>query len=102
MTKYKISWRDKIVKVEVERETEHCVFTKEPNGKIEKHLKKSSYSNYFDSWKEAHDFMLTKAEKLIAKRREEGKRAIEYFDKVRDMINEEEKQNDQHTYYQKI
>ena len=91
MIKYEISWMDKIIKLEVEKESEHCIFTRESNGKLEKHLKKSSYSNYFNSWEEAHDFLLTKAENLVAKRREEGKRAIEYFDKVREMVNEKVK-----------
>ena len=43
--------------VEVDRETDVSVFIDK-----QRHAKRSSYHNYFDTWDEAKDFLLKKAE----------------------------------------
>lgn len=49
-----------IEKIDVERETEHCVFIIAGSAKIEcRRTKKGEYENYFDSWEDAHDHILS-------------------------------------------
>lgn len=62
-----VKWRTglsaKIERIEVERETESCVwFTPRwSSGGPVKHLKRTSYENYFDTWREAHAHLLAHA-----------------------------------------
>lgn len=53
--------KDPIERVEVERETEHCIWV---NGSRQK--KYSSWYKYFDSWCAAHAHILGKAERSLA------------------------------------
>ena len=48
--------RKLIEEVEVDRETDVSVFIEK-----QRHAKRSSYYNYFDTWDEAKDFLLKKA-----------------------------------------
>ena len=54
--------RKLIEEVEVDRETDVSVFIDK-----HRHAKRSSYHNYFDTWDEAKDFLLKKAEGEAAK-----------------------------------
>jgi len=54
----------KIIKVECERETDMCIWE---NGR--KHLKRSAYYNYFDTWKEAYDHILKLAKDRVVSAR---------------------------------
>lgn len=58
MKKYKTEQYgiDKIIAIEVDRESEHSVWI----GK-RRHNKKSDYTNFFDTWKEAHALLLERA-----------------------------------------
>ncbi len=50
--------------VEIEKETEHCVWemTESYGGKkLRRYKKHSDYSNYFDTWQEAFDYLLVRA-----------------------------------------
>lgn len=59
--KYQINYAQKIEKVEIERETESSVWI---NGsRLSKH---SRYSAFFNTWEEAHAFILDKAERRVA------------------------------------
>ena len=69
MKKYKTSrWNDeKIVEVEVERESEHSVWEKAANYKnLRRSNKITDYTHYHDTWDEAYKYLLDKAERNIA------------------------------------
>ena len=62
MNKFKASpWNTTIQQVEVERETEHCVWIR---GR--KNTKNSDFASYHDSWNEAKAFILAEAEDKAA------------------------------------
>lgn len=61
MIKYKTLFDDKIEKVDVVRETDSSVWRLDRRGKERRHSKKSSYEIYFDTWHEAHDYLVEKA-----------------------------------------
>jgi len=58
MIKYKV-WSTKIEKVEIERETAQTVFYVSDRGQMVSERKQSSYYNYFDTFFEAQNFILT-------------------------------------------
>lgn len=67
IVKYRTSGfgKNPIEKIEVERETDSSVWIKGRRS-----VKDSSWLKYFDSWEDAHSFLLQKAEKnLISARR---------------------------------
>lgn len=62
MIKYKTGgWNSLIEKIEVLRESEKFVFLEGFQGRPFREAKRSSYHNYFDTWDEAFDFILTDA-----------------------------------------
>jgi hypothetical protein len=60
MIKYRTRWSDKIEIVTVDRETENSIWSAGQRS-----AKRSSYANYWDSWTEAHHFLLEKAEQEV-------------------------------------
>jgi hypothetical protein len=68
MKKYRTGgWgKELIEEVEVERETEQCVWIKRyPTSKeASRHAKRSSYDNFFDTWEEAHAYL--REQRLLA------------------------------------
>jgi hypothetical protein len=67
MTKYKTGGWGKflIEKIEVEKETEKCVFIKRTDYKgkpiLDRNNKRSDYYNFFDTFEEAKQFLLSKS-----------------------------------------
>ena len=56
----------KIKKMEVEKETTKCIWIKGHSGsKAVRSNKHSGYENYFDTWQEAHKYILELAEKKV-------------------------------------
>lgn len=56
---------EKIEEVEVERETENCVYLVDrwgygAKGKVSRTAKHSNFESYFPTWEEAHQFLITK------------------------------------------
>jgi len=67
MKKYQTQeWRGepcaKILKIECERETDRCIWI----GK-NRHLKTTENERYFDTWEEAHEYILDLAVKKVAR-----------------------------------
>jgi len=60
MIKYRTGYAAQIVRIEAERETESSVWIKGSRS-----AKRSSYENYWDSWQEAHGFIMKKAERDV-------------------------------------
>ena len=67
MIKFKAMF-NKIEQVEVERETEKMVVIPFPNGGSRKELKVSDYYSYWDTWDEAKNHLIEKAEHEVNKR----------------------------------
>lgn len=68
MIKYKTrKYQVGIEKVQVERETEKCVWIKMPSSNIRKTLKRSDYESYFDTFEEAKQFYVDEANNRLAK-----------------------------------
>jgi len=66
MIKYRTGGYGKnlIEAIEVEKETEKCVWLKSVNNsKAHKHYKITEYYRYFDTWEDAHDALLDDAER---------------------------------------
>lgn len=63
--KYYEVWGNHIKEIEIVRETDSFVFIEQldfrGNKKNIRHLKKSYFNNYFPTWKEAHDFLVSEA-----------------------------------------
>ncbi len=51
---------------EVLRETEKQVVLATSSGKESREHKESDWQNWFDTWKQAHDFLVLEAEKEVA------------------------------------
>jgi hypothetical protein len=79
MIKYRTRW-ETIVKVEVERETESCVWIK---GR--RNNKKSGWENFFDTWQEAHAFVIQNAEEKVFNIVNELARAKHELEKIKGM-----------------
>lgn len=83
-TKYKAvhaSWRPEIKAVEIERETEHTVTLLD--GRREN--KVTTWDKYFDSWSEAHAFLMAKAEEKVEAAREKLQRARDVLGNIKGM-----------------
>ena len=69
MIKYQTMWHGssmaQIKAIEVLRETEKQVVIATNNGKESRENKKSDFKNWFDTWKQAHDFLVSEAEKNV-------------------------------------
>lgn len=61
---YEVGWDDIINKVEIERETKLTVWVKRKHfggrTNIERCRKKSDYSMFFDTWEQAHMYIVEK------------------------------------------
>jgi len=67
MKKYKInSWNADIEEIEIERETDKCVFLRWSHGnRIHKEAKRSGYDQYFDTLKEAREYLIQRTENTV-------------------------------------
>lgn len=70
IVKYRTSYGNKIEKREILRETKKCVFVKEDIGWANKkgecrEAKRATYINWFDTWEEAHSFLLKRAQEGV-------------------------------------
>ncbi len=66
MIKYRTGY-EKIEAIEVLRETEKCVYLPDTKYRAEhKELKRSEWTNWFDSWEEAHAFLVAEAEDKVS------------------------------------
>lgn len=67
MKKYKAGHycREKIEEVEVIRETAACVYVHGWAGRESRFAKRSDFGNYFDTWEEAHQYLIDKAQKEV-------------------------------------
>ena len=65
ITKYKTQPSSTVIEaVEVLRETEQCVYV--PRGKHERReFKATRWDRYHDSWEDAHQYLMSKAERKI-------------------------------------
>jgi len=67
ITKYRTSsWRPEIEQVEVTRETEQSVFIACKSGSDRREAKRSSYTQFHDSWADAHVYLSQRAESNVA------------------------------------
>jgi uncharacterized protein YciI len=85
MKKYR-TWFNDIEEIEIIRETEQCVFVPSMAYKSNerREAKRSDHVNYFNTWKEAHQFLLDRenvaikgCERQIAQHRETLKKLQE-------------------------
>ena len=81
--------RKLIEEVEVDRETDVSVFIDK-----RRHAKRSSYHNYFDTWDQAKDFLLKKAEGEAKKCRRLLEVANGRLGNIRGLRNQEEATNE--------
>lgn len=80
MKKHMTSYGSRIIEVEVERETESSVWVK---GR--RHNKRSEYENYWDSWEDAHSFLLQNAERWVEGARLRLERAKGEYGQIKGM-----------------
>jgi hypothetical protein len=93
ITKYKTdsgNWiRAEIRPVEVERETEQCVWVKRDGGSrgevIDRRAKVTDFEVYHDSWEAAHSFLLEQADKKVKAARRSLEMANSLFGNVKGM-----------------
>lgn len=64
-----------IREVEVTRETEKCVYLLGLNGKEFRQMKESRYGKIHETWEEAHQFLIDKAQAEIDSLRKQLERA---------------------------
>ena len=83
MLKYMTNWI-RIEEVEIARETEQCVF--HINGRRES--KHSGWHNFFDTWEEARQWLLDKAENDVASLRRRLETAKGHLGNIKGMRNE--------------
>lgn len=69
-----------IEEVEIDRETEASVWV---DGRL--FQKKSRYCQYWDTWQEAHQYLLVKAEKLLQSYRLRLEQAENGFERIKAM-----------------
>ena len=81
MIKFKAMFNT-ITQVEVERETEKMVVISFPNGGSQKELKVSSYYSYWDTWDEAKNHLIEKAERIVNKKQVDLQKAEENLERV--------------------
>ena len=69
MIKFKAGIYDRdITEVECVKETDKCVWTVNTwrkDGTPDRHLKMSGYDKYYDTWEEAHAYLLDNAERKV-------------------------------------
>jgi len=87
ITKYKTNYsKDEIIKVDVIRETEKCVFLESSSlsGRIaeQRESKVSSYTRYHDTWGDAHSYLLGCANSLVSSKESQFKAAKDKLAKV--------------------
>lgn len=69
MIKYRVGHELAIVPVEVVRETEKFIVQVDGRGREVRIAKNGRYSIYFDTWEEAHEYLLDKYTKLVERGR---------------------------------
>ena len=57
MIKYVTSFNTSIQEIEVNRETKHMIFRDNFNGQERGEKKRTEYTNYFDTWQDAKEFL---------------------------------------------
>jgi hypothetical protein len=73
MIKYRAEyyWNAEITKIEVEKETGKSVWYKGYGDKLRQERKRTDNHEYFDTWEEAHDSLIEKAQiEVDSKRRQ--------------------------------
>ena len=83
MFKYRTSW-DVIERREVVREAEKVVFLMWGKREV-REAKRSDYQNWFDTWQEAHDFMVDLAEGRVEKAQVTLQRAYDKLERIKEM-----------------
>ena len=83
MFKYRTSW-DVIERREVVREAEKVVFLMWGKREV-REAKRSDYQNWFDTWQEAHDFMVDLAEGHVEKAQVTLQRAYDKLERIKEM-----------------
>ena len=80
MIKYRTttSWEKTIDRVEIERETDKCVFI---DGR--RCGKMTDYESYFDTWDQAYLSLISKAEKVVAGAASRLRHAREELEKIK-------------------
>lgn len=73
-----------IEKVEIKKETPHTVLRTYGH----REYKESEYHKYFDTWKEAHDFIIEGIKKEIRYERKQLREKINKFKKAKSLIEE--------------
>jgi hypothetical protein len=84
ITKYSASFGS-IDKIEVEKETDASVWYRTNNGALRRAAKRSSYESIFDTWAEAHAFLIDKAEAALIEARRSLQRAQDKYSNVKGM-----------------
>jgi hypothetical protein len=91
ITKYKASaHHTRIEPVQVEKETTAAIWFKDwtfaggpGSGELRRHLKRTSYENYFDTWDEAKAFLFAEAEAAVFNARRQLERANAHLGNVK-------------------
>jgi hypothetical protein len=90
MKKYKArysTWGPELVEVEVARETDSSVFISRQFGGQARHAKRSNGDNYFDTWEEAHAYLMAQALDDLNTARKQLERVQGAFGNVKGMKN---------------
>lgn len=93
MKKYKTTpyGQHAILETEIIRETEKCVYWSDPNlwrGKEQRCAKRSSYENYWDTWEEAHKYLMENAERNLESAKNSLSRAESRLKEVKNLKKE--------------
>ena len=90
---YEVRWDDIINKVEVERETKHTGWVKRKyfggRTKIEQCRKKSDYSRFFDTWEQAHSYLIEKWRDKVCYLKKQTNDANSKLSQIKAMKNQE-------------
>lgn len=79
------TWHDQIEEIEVIRETEKFVVVPSGLKGERRDAKRSEYTNYFDTWQEAKDFLIDREKTAIIKLVDEVKRHQETLQKIEEL-----------------
>ncbi len=85
MIKYTTKMLNKIEEVEVARETEKSIFIINNHGKEIRESKRSSWKNYFDTWEETKDFIVSNATSEVNQARQHLERCKEKLGRLKGM-----------------
>lgn len=85
MIKFKTGFLKRIEPVEVTRETAATIFIANDRGIEQRHAKRSSSINYFDTWAEAHQYLMTHAQRSVDYARMQLERANSSLGNIKGM-----------------